>query len=304
MALAKSLFDDMEKSGAIMRGDDPRLIPTRMPIGIVPVDDILGGGLPHGTCTLIVGQESTGKTIICQYAIAAQQRTDKPQVLYLDAERTYDPDWWKLSGVDPSKLIIARPTTAEELIDLAAEALATQPELGMIVCDSLAALPPTKMVSESAERNDIGSLARLVNLLYIKIVPVLERRIFIGTNQLRENIGGYGDRYPGGLSQRYYSHVILKTRREGWITEGKERVGFNLEVSTVKNKTTAPQQTATIPFMFRGQVDMLSVAIEDAISRGTITQQLPYYTVRGKKLLGKANVRKYLSENPEILAGL
>lgn len=302
--MAKSTYDELEKSGLILRGDDARLIPTRMPIGIIPVDDILGGGLPHGACTLIVGPESTGKTIICQYAIAAQQKTEQPDVLYLDAERTYDPDWWKLSGVDPAHVIIARPTTAEQLIDLATEALQSLPDLGMIVCDSLAALPPTKMVEESAERNDIGSLARLISLFYIKIVPNLGKRIFIATNQLRENIGGYGDKYPGGVSQRYYSHVILRTRREGWITEGKERIGFNLEISTAKNKTAMPQQSAVLPFLFRGQVDMLSVLIEDAVARGTILQKLPYYTVRGHKVMGKANLRNYLAEHPEVVETL
>jgi recombination protein RecA len=302
--MTKSVYEKMMKDGVLMRGDDHRFDPVRMPVGLVPLDDAIGGGLQRGTCVLIVGPESTGKTILCQYMIAAQQKTDKPHVLFLDAERTYDADWWALSGVDTTKLFVARPSTAEQLVDLAMEAMDADDLLGMIVLDSIAALPPSKIVDNSAERTDVGSLARLATPMYVKFTSVLGDRIFIATNQLRDNIGGYGDRYPGGQAQRYFSHLILRTRREGWIEEDGKRVGFNLEVSTAKNKTAPPQETATLPFLFRGQVDILAVTIDDAVSRGTIRMNKPYYYIGDEKFMGKANLRKFLSENPDVVKGL
>lgn len=300
------LYEQMMKEGVVRRGDDPRLTPTRLPIGIGPIDEILGGGIPRGAVTLIVGPESTGKTIICQYAIAAQQKTERPHVLYLDAERTYDPDWWVMSGVDINKVFIARPATGEQMIDLVVDAIDADDQLGMIVVDSLAALPPSKIVAETAERTDIGSLARLVNLLFIKVLHKLDDRVLIATNQLRENIGGYGEKYPGGRSQSFYAHIILRTRREGWIEENGSRIGFNLEVGTAKNKTTAPQQSAQVPFLFRSQMDLLSVAIEEAVERGTIRKSLPYYYIDSveEKFLGKARLRQYLAENPDVVKEL
>lgn len=301
-----SLQDQMLKSGSLLKGNDPRLNPTRTPIGITPIDDIIGGGIPNGGCTLIVGPESTGKTIICQYIAAAVQKTDKATVLYLDGERSYDPEWWSQSGVDPERMLVARPATGEQLIDLTVEVMENTDDLGLVIVDSLASLPPSKIVSESAERNDIGSLAKLVNLLYQKVVPVLGSRIFVATNQIREAIGGYEERYPGGVSQRYYSHLIMRTRRADWIKDGNERIGFNMEVTTRKNKTAAPQQHVTVPFMFRGQVDMLAVLIDDAIARGFIVPKLPYYAINGveKKLLGKQAVRDYLIAHPDVVEAI
>lgn len=303
----QTILEQMSKQGSILRGDDRRLNLTRLRTGVTPLDDILGGGLPRGAVTLIVGPESTGKTILCQYAIAAQQAAKSGKnVLYIDAERSFDPDWWKDTGVNLKTLLVARPATGEQLIDLIVEAIESDAELGMIVIDSLAAMPPSKIVAESAERTDVGSLAKLANLMFIKVMPILGDRILLITNQLRENIGGYGDRYPGGLSQRFYAHVILRTRRNGWIEDKGQRTGFTMEVTTVKNKTAPPQEMASLPFLFRGQLDMLSVAIDDAVARGMITAKPPYYSIQGvdEKFLGKARLREYLTEHPDVLKGL
>ena len=132
------------KSGAMTLGDSDELRIERLGFGITPLDEITGGGIPYGTCALVVGPESTGKTILAQYLIKQQQQTDKPNVLYLDAERTYDRDWWEQTGIDVSKLYVARVATAEDYIDLAIDVLRDDAELGMIVLDSIAALPPSR----------------------------------------------------------------------------------------------------------------------------------------------------------------
>lgn len=299
-------FDKLLKSGQIVRGDDERLDVVRLPIGIKPLDEILGGGLPYGTCTMIVGPESTGKTILAQYIAAAVQKTERPHVLYLDAERSYDRSWWQTSGVDTAKLFVAQPMAGEQLIDLMIAAMKEDAELGLVILDSIAAMPPSMIVDNSAERSDVGSHARLVSKMYQKVVEHLPGRLFVATNQLRENIGGYEERYPGGNAPRYYNHVILRTRREGWIKDGEQRVGFNMEVTTRKNKTASPQQSCTLPFVFNSQLDLLSIRIDEAIAAGTIVQRTPYYTVtvdgKERKLLGKANLRNFLLENPQALA--
>ena len=302
----KSKFESALKSGHVQRGDDDRLQLKRLPFGIPNLDEALGGGIPWGSSILIVGPESTGKTILSQYAIAQAQKTERPLVLYLDTERTYDRDWWESSGVDPEKLFVVRAPTGEEIIDIATDALLDNEDIGMVVVDSLAGMPPSRIVAETAERQDIGSLARLVQLLYIKLTSVLEGRILIATNQLRENISGYAERYPGGQSQKYFSHIILRTRREGWLTEGdsaKNRIGFNMEVQVTKNKTAPPQGTVKIPFRFNSQMDLVSILIDEAIADGRIVQKLPYYQIGDEKILGKENLRRFVMENPDAIEG-
>lgn len=298
-------MDKLFKSGVLRMGNAEELVPERLPTGIAPLDQITGGGLQLGTCTLLVGPESTGKTLLSQYIAASVQKTERPNVLFLDAERSYDVGWWAQSGVETNKLYVARPSSAEELIDITTQVLTEDPTIGLVILDSIAAMPPTRIINESAERHDIGSLARLVQHLYVKIVPLLGKTIFLATNQIRDNITGYEERYPGGHSQRYFSHMILRTRREGWIQENNKRIGFNLEVTTRKNKTAAPQQSCSIPFHFQGQLDMASVLIDEAIASGRIQQNLPYYKIEyeGKlhNLLGKANLRAFVVEHPDSI---
>src|SRR5262252_9450009 len=40
--------------------------PQQLPTGVPGLDDVLGGGLPEGSCTAIVGDPGTGKTTLAQ----------------------------------------------------------------------------------------------------------------------------------------------------------------------------------------------------------------------------------------------
>ena len=106
--------ESLLKDGLIMRGNDPRLVIRRLPSDIPGFDELLGGGWPAGRYTQIVGPESTGKTVLLQYAVASQQHDeDKPVCLILDHERGYDANWWAGSGVDVDGMLVAKPMYGE-----------------------------------------------------------------------------------------------------------------------------------------------------------------------------------------------
>jgi circadian clock protein KaiC len=60
----------------LIAAEHPRdLTAVRLPSGIQPLDDLLGGGLERGTSTLLVGAPGTGKsTLAMQFAVAAAAR--------------------------------------------------------------------------------------------------------------------------------------------------------------------------------------------------------------------------------------
>ena len=61
------------------------VIRTKMPSGIGPLDDLLGGGLETGTSTLFVGAPGTGKsTVAVQFALAAAQRGERSAMFLFD----------------------------------------------------------------------------------------------------------------------------------------------------------------------------------------------------------------------------
>lgn len=307
-------IEELMKSGALIKGDDASLEVKRMPLGIASLDELLGGGLPLGRCVQTVGPESTGKTLLSQFAVAAVQKSKYPLALYMDMERSYDEAWWQQSGVDTEKLLVSTPTTAEEAIDVMRGVLSSTQELGIIVLDSIAAMiPQPEMDPErsSTEGRQPGLQAKVITFMYHQILPLLKGRcIFLATNQMRENIGGHDElgALPGGKAARHYSHIILKTRREQWITnnQDKSRLGFYMEITSRKNKLakTADGDCITLPFLFNSQIDWTTSYIEDALKAKLIVKGGPYYKVAGRSFLGMQNLREFFTENPEELEQL
>jgi recombination protein RecA len=307
-------LDELMKSGALIKGDDPSLEVIKLPLGIVSLDELLGGGLPLGRCIQFVGPESTGKTLLAQIATAVVQKSQHPLALYMDLERSYDEAWWQQSGVDTQKLLVSTPTTAEEAIDVMRGVLCSTEELGIIVLDSIAAMIPAPEMDperSSTENRQPGLQAKVVTFMFHQILPLLKGRvIFLVTNQMRDNVGGHDElgALPGGKATRHYSHVILKTRRESWITDNKTkaRLGFYMEVTSRKNKLakTADGDSITLPFMFNSQIDWTTSYIEDAVKAHLIVKAGPYYKVAGRSFLGMQNMREFFTDNPEELEQL
>lgn len=303
--------EELLKSGMIKRGDDERLVIKKLPIGIPALDNLLGGGMPLGHAVESYGPESTGKTLIAQYVTAAVQASQFTEVLYMDMERSFDEEWWKESGVDTAKLMVSQPATGDQAVDIMRGVLHSAPNLGLIIMDSIAAMTPQVEMDpeKSSEDKTIGLQAKLVTLMYRQIINLLEDRvIFLATNQMRENIGAHDElaALPGGRAQRHYSHIILRTRRESWITEGKNekaRIGFYMDIASRKNKMCAtPDGTSiSIPVMFKGQIDYTTSYIDDAVKSGLIPRRGPYYSWKEKSYMGMQALRTMFMDNPEEL---
>lgn len=290
-------------AGLIMRGNDPRLVIRRLPSDIPGFDDLLGGGWPAGRYTQIVGPESTGKTVLLQYAVASQQQDEgKPICLIMDHERGYDAKWWAASGVDVDELLVAQPMYGEEGIDVILATINAEPRLGLVGVDSVAAMYPRSMVEpeKGSEQHFMGTQAQMITHFFAMVTPQMDDIVMILLNQMRANLKGYEENYPGGWSMRHNNHVTLRTRREGWLTEGEKRVGFVMEVINKKNKVGGIQNDSIqIPFHFKGQIDMVQSYIDEALERKIIIARVPYYKWGEVSKLGKAAMRQHLIDNPE-----
>jgi circadian clock protein KaiC len=67
---------------------EPVFDEKRMPSGIAELDQLVGGGLDHGSSTLLLGPAGVGKsTIAMQYAVAAAERGEHAAVFIFDEAR-------------------------------------------------------------------------------------------------------------------------------------------------------------------------------------------------------------------------
>jgi hypothetical protein len=79
------------------------------PTGIARLDDALGGGLPRGHLSEVVGPRSAGRTtVVCAILAAAAARGEA--VALIDACDRFDPASAAVSGVDLAKLLWVRDT--------------------------------------------------------------------------------------------------------------------------------------------------------------------------------------------------
>ena len=141
----------------------------------------------------------------------------------------------------------------------------------------LAALVPAAEAEAEAGKQFIALQARLINKMMKQLLSTKHNSVIICTNQLREQIGyGPADPMPGGRGQNFFTSLLLRTKREGWIEEHQKRVGFNIK--------------------------------DRSIEAGVISQKGPWY--KGKvgtveiKQMGKSTFIDWLKENPKVVKSL
>lgn len=286
----------------IALASDSRFVIDRISTDIPFLDSLLGGGLPFGRTIEIFGDFSTGKTFLAQMMIKAIQRKGLIAA-FVDVEKTFDPKWFTVSGIDLDKLLLAQPASGEEALDVAIQLVKS--EVPIVVLDSIAALMPMTMAEEGMEKKFIGIQARLYNdgLKRITSANRHNKTIFVPLNQTRVGIGGYipTDALPAGKGQYFFSHIMLKVSRGAVIKDKEEKkIGFRMKLFVEKNKTAGTMfQSCELPFLFSGVIDTFSGLVELAIDSKIITQTGPYYHYGDNKFLGKNNLIEFLKQNGE-----
>ncbi len=225
--------------------------PAVIPTGFAALDRALGiGGLPRGRIVDVFGPEASGKTTLCLHAIAQTQRQGG-QALYLDTENGFDLAYALARGIDPQRLFIAQPDTAEEALAIALALV--QAGLALVVIDSLAGLTPRAEVEGDLGLDYPGLLAGQLSQFWRKVGGPLRRHksLLLVTNQLRATPGGESS--TGGVALRHYAAIRLDLRRVQTLKQGGQPVGSLIRATVRKNKLAAPFRAAEIELYHGGR---------------------------------------------------
>ena len=237
---------------------------TRIPTGLFPFDLAVGGGLPRGKVTTIYGPESSNKTNAVYLAIANHQRMYPDLVCsFIDIETAFDPAWARKFGVDTEKLVVLKPTYAEETVDMV-EALLYAEDAGFLAIDSLAALVTTQEGESSATKAVVGGAGLVIGKLCRKTGLALREQEKKGRypnvvyiNQTRYKIGvmfGDPETMPGGNMPRFQSSLWVRFYGKN-ITDNKisKVMPVGKSVDFVVKKWKVPILSAS------GHFDMVTV---------------------------------------------
>ena len=238
---------------------------------------VLGGGLAKGKIINIVGDNSTGKSLLASEAIATlrKQYGKKFRWRYDDAEAGYSFNSKELYGfemLDESKEV---SDTVEDFSNNVQNELdkIKKDELFVYVLDSLDSLTSEAEVKRGKERRklakegkspDVGSydlerqkfLSQFFRQNSDKILK--KNMILLIISQVRANIGvTFGNKYTrtGGKALDFYASQVIWLAEVEKLKKKKIPIGVNIKVKNTKNKIGKPFRTCYVNLLFDYGVD-------------------------------------------------
>lgn len=295
------------KNSVIVLGDEEPNKVNCIPTGSLQLDKILGGGIALSRITEIYGVEGAGKTSLC-LQLVAQCQAGGGAVAYIDVENAVDLNYAKTLGVDVKHLVFSQPSSAEQALDIC-DSLVKSGEIKLVIVDSVAALAPQAELDGEMGDATIGLVARLMGKALRKITASVNQTncavVFI--NQLRSNIGGYGnpDTTPGGRALKYAASQRIEMRKTTAIKEGPDVIGNMVKIKVVKNKIAPPMQVVELALIFGEGFNPGEEVLDLSIEFGFCQKSGAWYTSHdGQRFQGKANLKDYYDEHPELLEEL
>ena len=307
--------------------------------GTPGLDFCLYNSFPERRIVEFCGGEGSGKTTTSYLVAAAYQRRERERnpenprkILFVDLECGADPTWSIKMGYDMNATDVetirftGSDMPAEHIFDVIINCVKSG-EVGLIILDSLNMLVPIQVFDESLEKKDMGGIAKPLGDFSRRIKGLLVKYncTLIGINQLRENIGGYGNPLTtsGGRGWKHACDVRMMFKKSSFFDEDGNEVkstaespaGYVMEAAVLKTKVCKWDRKLGRTYInYVKGVDIMQDTIELAIYFGLIDNSVQgtfkiididtgeiMFDDEGMeiKIRGKKNVRPYFEEHPE-----
>lgn len=238
--------------------------------GCALLDCVLGGGLAMGRVANIVGDKSTGKTLLAIEASRNFVRTfEGATIRYCEAESAFDVAYAREMGMPVDQVSFTDTVVTVE--DFYRDVEATIKKSGgkpcLYILDSLDALSSKGEMDREIDVSTYGSeKAKMMSQAFRRLVQTIENSnmAMIIISQIRDKIGvvfGESHTRSGGRALDFYASQVV------WLSElekmkrtvkGVERVvGIRVKARCKKNKIGLPFREASFPVLFGYGVDDL-----------------------------------------------
>ena len=236
---------------------------------------VLGGGWPKGRIVNIVGDKSTGKTLLAIEAMANSLRDfPKERIVYNETEAAFDDAYAGALGLDMKRIVFAESSTVEELFNHVTAFCnkLEDGEGGLYIVDSLDALSDKAEMGRGIEESTYGaSKPKQLGQLFRRTVKLLERKkvCLIIISQVRDAIGvTFGNKHTrsGGRALDFYASIILWLANTGQnkktVSKIQRTIGVSVRARTSKNKIGQPFRECAFDIVFGYGVDDVSGGLE------------------------------------------
>lgn len=248
--------------------------------GCTVLDLLLGGGWPLGRIFNIVGDKSTGKTLLAIEACANFNRKfPKGLMFYREAEAAFDEDYAEQIGMPVKRISFVGQNKAFDTIEDFYEDLNKQCALaaskktpGLYILDSLDALTDESEQSRDFDEKTMGgNKSKKMSELFRRSCRRIEQaNVSVGIiSQVRANIGvsfGRKTTRSGGKALDFYaSQIIYISHVETLYREVMhERMayGVRIRVKCDKNKVGTAYRECEFPIYFGYGIEDLIASLE------------------------------------------
>ena len=256
--------------------------------GCTLLDQALGGGYALGRMSNIIGDKSTGKTLLAIEAVTNFCRTyaDGP-VRYLEAESAFDKEYARALGLPLDRVTWAEMVDKkgesdrtvewwyEDLVKFLDE-LNGRP--GIYVVDSLDALSDRGEIARDISDGSFGGAKpKKIGELFRRLVGRIEesRVLVLIISQIRDKIGvtfGETKMRTGGKAMDFYATHCLWLAQIKTLTRTVAKIdratGVMIRAKVKKNKIGLPFRECDFPLLFGYGVDDVTAAVEWLVAAG------------------------------------
>lgn len=306
----------------------------RIPFSSPRLNYMTFGGLPLGHVVEFSGPEGSGKTSTAMDIMKNAQikfkkeaeETGNPErkIVFADVEGTFDYAWASKFGIDTTKITRLKVAgwPASDVLNMLLD-LIKAPETGLVVLDSIAAMPADQLADKSVGDKIYGGIAlSLQNFTaQVKRYLVTNKSLLICINQVRDNLNSMygGTTTPGGRGFKHACSVRLEFRKGKFIDENNKELtnstenpaGNLINVVVLKSKVfPSTRRVGYYTIKYVSGPDLLNDYIEVGLQVGVINQRGAYFDLvnpttgeilNEDKIQGKVNLRNVLEQHHEWL---
>lgn len=243
--------------------------------GCVLLDCVLGGGYPLGRIVNIVGDRSTGKTLLAMEAIANffRQYPDG-RCFYCEAEAAFDPEYAEALGIPFNKVSFHDDLhTVEDLFNHLDDLMTLKQGDGspcLYIIDSLDALSDEAELERGiGDASYGGAKAKKLSETFRRLTQGLKAAnvCLMVISQVRDNIGvAFGEKHTrsGGKALDFYASQVLWLAHTGilkrTVNKVERPVGIKVRAKAKKNKVGLPFRDCDFELIFGYGIDDLKAS--------------------------------------------
>jgi len=245
--------------------------------GAALLDCVVGGGWPLGRVSNIVGDKSTGKTLLAIEACANMLRKyPEGRIWYREVEAAFDLDYAAALGMPVSRIDFSEKASLFTIEQVAADIEAilkrSERQPGLYIIDSLDALSDAAELERDLGEATYGTAkAKGMSEMFRRITQKVEASnihlMFI--SQIRDNIGALvGKKYTraGGHALDFYASQVVwlsKLEQLNRTIDGVARaVGVRIKAKCEKNKIALPFRECELDLKFGYGIDELGAGVD------------------------------------------